>query len=206
MGKRRFLLQHNVGGLWLVVEEFVGIGDRAVLMSIRRRAAGRNTSRPGPRLCLDQSAGRAKLLALAYDLIAVADRMLPETTMVTSEVVATAGTLPAVHNRRFNEEGHRIAAGSRDLHRERDAATRWRVLERRLPALQRAQRVLERCDRETAEWLEDVLTVVERTGRPPVLPNVIPAPGKPPLLVRAAALMRAARARLHPSAPQPAAE
>ncbi len=206
MGKKRFLLQHNVGGLWLVVEEFVGIGDRAVLMSIRQRSTGRDTSRPGPRLCLDQSAGRAKLLTLAYDLIDVADRMLPETTMATSETVATTGTLPTVHNRRFNEEGRRITAGSRDLHRELDAATRWRVLERRLPTLQRAQRVLERCDRDTAEWLEDVLTVVERTGRPPVLPNVTPAPVRRPLLVRAAVFMRAARARLHPSAPHLAAE
>ena len=97
---KRFLMQHRIGGFWLVVEEHVGRVPDAVLVSLRETA--KDARRPGSRMAFDLPVGRAQLLGLAYDLLDVVETMLPETAMTTSAVIAKAGALPCVRNKRFS--------------------------------------------------------------------------------------------------------
>lgn len=193
---KRYLMQHRIGGFWLVVEEHVGCVPDAVLVSLRETA--KDARRPGSRMAFDLPVGRAQLLGLAYDLLDVVETMLPETAMTTSAVIAKAGALPCVRNKRFSD-GARECQGPRSRAREDGFMAAFARIQGRMPVLQRAQRVLERCDDATADWIEDVLTAIERTGRPPLLAWHAPpseasaaeAPrAKPGLLARLASLTR----------------
>lgn len=53
-----------------------------------------------------------------------------------------------------------------------DPCRRYAATVEHIPTSQLAQRVLERCSRPSAEWLQDVLLALDRTGVPPVLPSV----------------------------------
>lgn len=165
------IMKHWIGGSWIVVEGHEGFGPTGVFVSVRKNVP--DGRRPGARVSFAQNVGRAQILGLAFDLLDVADAMLPETALDTSAVVGTARKQPVPCNRRFVDGMRALDSASR-RHREESVMVALSRLERRMPVLQRAQRVLERCDEDTAHWLEDVLTLVERTGEPPVLGRDIP--------------------------------
>lgn len=206
---KKFMLQHRIGGFWLVVEDYVdAMAPDAVLVSLRGDVKG--ARRPGPRTAFENVVGRAQLFGLAYDLIDVAEVMLPETTLNTSAAIAKGGALPIPRNKRF-ADGAREHRGPRHRPHEDGVMAAFARIQGRMPVLQRAQRVLERCDDATADYVEDILIQIERAGStlplawmvPPLEPAREPPPAKPGLLARFASLTRAKRPVPADSDPDP---
>lgn len=166
----KFLFQHRIGSHWLVAEEYVGAAKNLAILSIRQPSTGKaGNTRPGKRLVANFSAPRNVIYTIAYGLIDIANAMLPEQTYATSDVFGGGDEDPP-RNDGFCEHLRDARAG-RDTRAE-EPKRRWAIMDRRLPILQRCQRVLESCDSGSAEWLEDVLIGMERTGKPPVLPTL----------------------------------
>ncbi len=161
---RKFLAKHPIRDRWFVVEELAGFGPQNARVSIRISSA---KGGPGARETVSFCVTRADLLKISFDVMDVALQMVPTTTFATSEAVGSADGEPRLRHSAFVTDFQ----DPETIERRRRCVEGYRRLLARMPILQRAQRVLERCNTDTAEWLEDALTFMERQGIPPVMPT-----------------------------------
>ena len=169
------LLKAELFGHYLTVDDLGGYGTEYATLSLRE-IKNKLKGQPGRRVMLDQ-ATRTKLIELAFGLLDVADQMQPKATYATSDTVHSGMAEPTPANGTF----HKLAAEARgeDIDgRRRDAALRFQRLRKRMPELQLAQRVLERCSDEVAITLASLLLMVDQTGDLPLRAGmqVMPSP------------------------------
>lgn len=164
-------LQFKVGDLWLCVECLAGCGYLAIL-SIRetKLVGGKKEQRmkqakPGARLFLDHKK-REDLIALAFDLLAIAERMQPEATYNNSQSRYARGKDQQPYSEAFRLTLDQIQD------KKKAVANRWRNLHNRMHILQLAQRVLEDCDEETAGLLATLLMAADQTGTLPIRASI----------------------------------
>lgn len=143
---------------WLTVDDVSGHGSEYAILSLRGSTP---RGRPGKRLAM-KGMTRGEVVEIAFQLLDLADQMQPKTTYATSESVSTEQE-PLPHSDAFFS----ALDATTEMARRRDVAERYRRLKSRMPLLQLAQRVLERCDDEIADTLHATLLGVAQTGTLP---------------------------------------
>lgn len=169
------LLKVELFGHYLTVDDLSGYGTEYATLSLRE-IKNKAKGQPGRRIKLDQ-ATRTKLIELAFGLLDVADQMQPKATYATSDTVHSGMAEPSPANATF----HKLAEEAREPDidgRRRDTSARWLRLQQRMPELQLAQRVLERCSDDVALTLASLLVMVDQTGDLPLRAGmqVMPSP------------------------------
>ena len=163
-------------GLWLTVDQLAGYGTEYANMSLRE---SNDKGLPGKRIRANFGVRRSEVIAMAFRLLDVADMMQPDSTYATSDSVhSSKGESVPAHDG-FNTLRREVRPVDIDEidGRKRDVAERFERLRRRLPTLQLAQRVLERCDDDVAQTLTALLMMADQAGDLPLRAElqVVPA-------------------------------
>lgn len=145
-------------GYWLTVDQLHGYGTEYASLSLRESA---RSGRPGKRVGVRYAMKRAEVIDCAFELLDIADKMLPSTTFSTSDAVFCNSAEPRPRNETFSAVEQKNAQVQA---RRRHAVNAFSKLRRRLPMLQRLQRVLEQCDDNLAATLDATLLIAEQTG------------------------------------------
>lgn len=175
--KTRFLgKQHQ--GQWLTVDRLYGSGAEYADLSFRDC---NEKGQPGKRIVVEFGVTRTEVIQAAFGLLDVADVMQPESTYAHSESVHSGLSEPRPDSLSFLELNL--------AERKRDVVKNHQRLRERMPTLQLAQRVLERCNDEVAATLCALLVTADQTGDLPLRAETVVRP--PPEIVEA---MRAAMA------------
>ncbi len=154
----------RIGDQWLCVESLAGHDTMAVLSLRKTKIVGgknKQFKRPGPRLLLDHKK-RHDLIALALDLLAVAQKMLPEATFNNSRGVFARGKDQEPQSEAFRFTREQLQETIRTK------VQRWHTLHERIHILQLAARVLEDCNEDVATTIASLLFVAERQGALPI--------------------------------------
>ncbi len=154
----------RVGDQWLCVESLTSTATEAVLSLRKTKTVGgknKQFKRPGPRLLLDYKK-RHQLIALALDLLAVAQKMLPEATFNNSRTTFARGNDQEPQSEAFQVAHEQLEEKIRTNVRH------WHTLHERIYILQLAARVLEDCDEDVATTIAALLFVAERGGALPI--------------------------------------
>lgn len=162
---KRYDVEFKIGDLWLCVEKLERYGG-AVMVAVRKtKIIGKKEKlplkRPGPRLLLDYKK-RHEVIALAFDLLGIAQKMLPEVTFNNSQWHYAPG-----QDRQPQSEAFRFTCELVKKTME-ESAHRWRKLNDRIHILQLAARVLEDCDEDVATTIGSLLFLAERQGVLPI--------------------------------------
>lgn len=172
----KHLLKFELFGHYLTVDELTGYGTEYATLSLRE-IKDKAKGLPGRRVKLNPATTRTQLIELAFGLLDVADQMQPKATYAMSDTVHSGMSEPTPSNATF----HKLAEEAREPDidgRRRDNSMRFQRLRERMPELQLAQRVLERCSDEVALTLASLLVMVDQTGDLPlrVGMQVMPSP------------------------------
>lgn len=154
-------------GYWLTIDRLAGYGTEYADMSLREN---NDKGQPGKRIKANFGVKRAEVIAMAFNLLDVADMMQPDSTYATSDSVhSSKGESIPVHAG-FNQLRREVRPPDIDEvdGRKRDVAERFERLRQRMPELQLAQRVFERCSDEVALTLASLLVMVDQTGDLPL--------------------------------------
>ena len=162
----KHLLKFELFGHYLTVDELTGYGAEYATLSLRE-IKDKAKGLPGRRVKLNPATTRTQLIELAFGLLDVADQMQPKATYATSDTVHSGMAEPTPANATF----HKLAEEAREPDidgRRRDTSARFQRLRQRMPELQLAQRVFERCSDEVALTLASLLVMVDQTGDLPL--------------------------------------
>ncbi|TAL87331.1 MAG: hypothetical protein EPN74_02085 [Rhodanobacter sp.] len=162
----KFLMKTPFFGYWLTVDELHGYGTERATLSLRER---NRHGQPGKRVGADFGMKRAAVIATAFELLDIADKMLPSTTFATSDTEFCTSAEPIPCNDTFlamEQEETNVQA------RCQRAVNAFSNLRRRLPTLQRLQRLLEQCDDDIAATMDVMLLMLEQTGDLPFRASV----------------------------------
>lgn len=136
-------------GYWLTVDELHGYGTERATLSLRER---NRHGQPGKRVGADFGMKRAAVIATAFELLDIADKMLPSTTFATSDTVFSARAEPLPRNETFMA-----------MERLEQENTQVKVRRRRL---------LEQCHDDIAATMDVMLLMLEQTGDLPFRASV----------------------------------
>lgn len=172
----KHLLKFELFDHYLTVDELTGYGTEYATLSLRE-IKDKAKGLPGRRVKLNPATTRTQLIELAFGLLDVADQMQPKATYATSDTVHSGMAEPTPANATF----HKLAEEAREPDidgRRRDTSARFQRLRQRMPELQLAQRVFERCSDEVALTLASLLVMVDQTGDLPLRAGmqVMPSP------------------------------
>lgn len=164
-------------GYWLTVDRLAGYGTEYADMSLRE---SNGKGQPGRRVKAKFGVKRAEVIAMAFNLLDVAEMMQPDSTYATSDSVhSSKGESIPIHAG-FNQLRREVRQPNIDEvdGRKRDVAVRFERMRQRMPVLQLAQRVLERCEEDVAQTLSALLVMVDETGDLPLraVMQVTPSP------------------------------
>jgi hypothetical protein len=162
----KHLLKFELFDHYLTVDELTGYGTEYATLSLRE-IKDKAKGLPGRRVKLNPATTRTQLIELAFGLLDVADQMQPKATYATSDTVHSGMAEPTPANATF----HKLAEEAREPDidgRRRDTSARFQRLRQRMPELQLAQRVFERCSDEVALTLASLLVMVDQTGDLPL--------------------------------------
>lgn len=165
------LMKFELFGHYLTVDDLGGgYGTEFATLSLRE-IKDKSKGQVGRRVMLNPATTRTQLIDLAFGLLDVADQMQPRATYAMSDTVHSGMSEPTPSNATF----HKLAEEAREPDidgRRRDTSARFQRLRQRMPELQLAQRVLERCSDEVALTLASLLVMVDQTGDLPLRAGV----------------------------------
>jgi hypothetical protein len=168
------LLKFEIFGHYLTVDDLTGYGSEFATVSLRE-IKNKPKAQPGSRVMLNPATSRTQLIELAFGLLDVADQMQPKATFATSDTVHSGAAEPTPLNSTFCKLAQDSPQPDIDR-RRRDVSARFHRLRQRMPELQLAQRVLERCSDEVAMTLASLLFMADQTGDLPLRAGMQVAP------------------------------
>lgn len=154
-------------GYWLTVDRIGGYGSEHADLALREST---EKGAPGKRVKALFGAKRADLIGMAFNLLDVADAMQPDSTYATSDSVHSGKGESIPAHAGFNQLRKDVRPLDIDEvdGRKRDVAERFEKLRKRMPTLQLAQRVSERCNDDVAQTIACLLIMADQTGDLPV--------------------------------------
>lgn len=176
-------------GYWLTVDRIGGYGSEHADLALRESTP---KGVPGKRIKANFGVKRADLIAMAFNLLDVADAMQPDSTYATSDSVHSGKGESIPCNAGFNQLRREVRPLDIDEvdGRKRDVAERFERLRKRMPSLQLAQRVLERCNDDVAQTISCLLILADQSGDLPVRVGMDMAPS-PEAMESMAVMMQA---------------
>jgi hypothetical protein len=162
---KRYDVEFSIGNLWLCVEGLQPNSPHWAVLSLRETKTvggkGNQLERPGPRLLLDPKK-RHEVIALAFDLLGVAQKMLPDVAFNNCRGQYARGGDEHPMSKAFSATREQLEKTMKTN------VQRWRNLHDRMHILQLAARVLENCSEDVAMTIGSLLFVAERQGMLPI--------------------------------------